>query len=61
MYKQMKGELEVCVFKRLARTSTEKGGMGLEMQNDAENNKKYRKNKSIFSESTDDSMPQTEE
>lgn len=48
MHKRMRGELEVCVFKTLAQTSIEERGMRQEMQNDAENNKKYSKNKTIF-------------
>lgn len=48
MYKQMEGEWEGCVFKTLARTSLEKGRVGLEMQNVAENKKKYSKNETIF-------------
>ena len=57
----MKGELEFCVFKTLAWTSIEKGSVGLEMQTDAANNKKYSKNTTIFSESRDYRTPQTEE
>lgn len=48
MHKRMRGELEVCVFKTSAQTSIEKRGMRQEMQEDAENNKKYSKNKTIF-------------